>query len=111
YLGRRVWARWDGRLVRIFNERLEQIALHVKHEPGRFSTQSQHIAGPKISSVERGAAWLLGQVRRLGPCSLRWAQAMLQTRGVDGARVLQGLLNLAHRHPGAAIGPASDLAL
>jgi transposase len=111
YLGRRVWARWDGRLVRIFNERLEQIALHVKHEPGRFSTQSQHIAGPKISGVERGAAWLLGQVRRLGPCSRRWAEAMLQARGVEGVRVLQGLLNLAHRHPGAAIERACDVAL
>jgi transposase len=111
YLGRRVWARWDGRLVRIFNERLEQIALHVRHEPGRFSTQSQHIAGPKISGVERGAAWLLGQVRRLGPCSLRWAEAMLQARGVEGVRVLQGLLNLAHRHPGDAIERACDVAL
>jgi hypothetical protein len=111
YLGRRVWARWDGRLVRIFNERLEQIALHVKHEPGRFSTQSQHIAGPKISGVERGAVWLLGQVRRLGPCSLRWAEAMLQARGVEGVRVLQGLLNLAHRHPSDAIERACDVAL
>ncbi len=111
YLGRRVWARWDGRLVRVFNERLEQIALHVRHEPGRFSTQSQHIAGPKISGVERGAAWLLGQVRRLGPCSLRWAEAMLRARGVEGARVLQGLLNLAHRHPGDAIERACDVAL
>jgi hypothetical protein len=110
YLGRRVWARWDGRLVRIFNERLEQIALHVKHEPGRFSTQSAHIAGPKISGVERGAAWLLGQVRRLGPHSLRWAEAMLQARGVEGVRVLQGLLNLAHRHPGDAIERACDVA-
>jgi transposase len=111
YLARQVWARWDGRLVRVFNDRLEQIALHVKHEPGRFSTQSQHIAGPKISGVERGAAWLLGQVRRLGAHSLRWAEAMLQARGVEGVRVLQGLLNLAHRHPGAAIEHACDIAL
>jgi transposase len=111
YLARRVWARWDGHLVRIFNERLEQIALHVQHEPGRFSTQSQHICGPKISGVERGAAWLLGQVRRLGSCSLRWAEAMLQARGVEGVRVLQGLLNLAHRHPCDAIERACDIAL
>ena len=47
YLARRVWVRWDARLVRIFNDRLEQIAVHVKHEPGRFSTQPQHIAGPE----------------------------------------------------------------
>ncbi len=111
YLARGVWARWDGRLVRIFNDKLEQIAVHARHEPGRFSTQSQHICGPKISGVERGAAWLLGQVRRLGPCSLRWAEAMLQARGVEGVRVLQGLLNLAHRHPCAAIERACDIAL
>ena len=55
-------------------------------------------------------AWLLGQVRRLGPCSLRWAEAMLQARGVEGVRVLQGLLNLAHRHPGDAIERACDVA-
>jgi transposase len=83
-LARRVWVRWDGRMVRIFNERLEQIAVHVQHEPGRCSTQSQHISGPKISGVERGAAWLLGQVRRLGPHSRRWAEAMLAARGVEG---------------------------
>jgi transposase len=111
YLGRRVWARWDAHLVRLFNERLEQIAVHVRHEPGRFSTQSQHISGPKISGVERGAAWLLGQVRRLGPHSLRWAEAMLGARGVEGVRVLQGLLNLAHRHPGDAIERACAIAL
>jgi hypothetical protein len=111
YLGRRLWVRWDGRLVRLFNDRLEQIAVHIKHEPGRFSTQSQHIAGPKISGVERGAAWLLGQVRRLGPHSLRWAEAMIQARGVEGVRVLQGLLNLAHRYSSDAIERACDIAL
>jgi hypothetical protein len=37
YLGRRVWVRWDGRTVRLFNHRLEQIALHVRREPGRLA--------------------------------------------------------------------------
>jgi transposase len=111
YLARQVWVRWDGRLVRVFNDKLEQIAMHGRHEPGRFSTHSQHISGAKISGVERGAAWLLGQVRRLGPHSLRWAEAMIEARGVEGVRVLQGLLNLAHRHPCAAIERACDIAL
>ena len=61
YLGRTVWVRWDTRLVRIFNERWEQIAVHVKHEPGRFSTQRAHLAAEKISAVERGADWLLSR--------------------------------------------------
>jgi transposase len=111
YLARRVWVRWDGRLVRVFNDKQEQIAVHVKHEPGRFSTQSQHLASRKISGIERGATWLLGQVRRLGPHSLRWAEAMIAARGVEGMRVLQGLLNLAHRHPCDAIEHACDIAL
>lgn len=111
YLSRQVWVRWDARLVRIFNERLEQIAMHARHEPGRFSTQSQHIGGPKISGVERGSVWLLGQVSRLGPGCRRWAEAMLAARGVEGVRVLQGLLNLAHRHPCSAIERACDIAL
>jgi hypothetical protein len=111
YLGRTVWARWDGRVVRVFNDRLEQIALHVKRQPGRFSTQREHLADPKISGVERGAAWLLAKIRRLGTQSSRWAEAMLEARGIEGVRVLQGLLNLAHRYPGAAIEQACDTAL
>jgi transposase len=110
YLARHVWVRWDGRLVRLFNDRFESIAVHAKQPPGRFSTQGQHIASQKINSVERGAAWLLGQVRPLGPHSVRWAEALLQVRGVEGVRVLQGLLSLARRHPHEAIEHACDVA-
>lgn len=59
YLGRKVWVRWDARLVRIFNSRLQQVALHVRHEPGRFSTQGKHLPAEKISGIERGSTWLL----------------------------------------------------
>jgi len=110
YLARPVWVRWDARLVRIFNQRLEQIALHVKHEPGRFSTQGQHIAAEKISGVERGAAWLLAQTRRLGTHSTRWSEAVIAVRGIEGVRVLQGLLSLARRHPCALIERACEVA-
>ena len=48
YLSRRVWVRWDGRLVRVFNARMEQIAVHAQHEPGRFSTDVKHIASRKV---------------------------------------------------------------
>jgi transposase len=111
YLARQVWVRWDSRLVRIFNDKWEQIAIHTRHEAGRFSTDAQHIASRKISGIERGTAWLLGQVRRFGPHSLRWAEAMIEARGVEGIRVLQGLLNLAHRHSTDAIEQACDIAL
>jgi transposase len=111
YLGRRVWARWDGRLVRIFNERLELIATHVHHEPGRFSTQRVHIADEKISGVERGAVWLLGQTRRIGIEAARWSEAVVQSRGIEGVRVLQGLLALANQHPHESLEKACAIAL
>jgi transposase len=110
YLARRLWVRWDARMVRVFNERMEQVAVHVKHEPGRFSTQPVHIAAEKISGVERGAAWHLARARRLGPQSTRWAEAVIATRGVEGVRVLIGLLSLAERHPTAAIERACEIA-
>ena len=93
-----VWARWDARLVRIFNSRLEQIAVHVRQEPGRFSTLGEHLVAEKISGVERGAVWLLSKTQSIGPHAQEWAETMLQTRGIEGLRVLQGLLSLSKRH-------------
>ena len=110
YLGRRVWVRWDGRIVRIFNERMESIAVHVRREPGRFSTQDKHIASEKISRVERGAAWLLERVRRIGSHAGRWAENMMRTRGVEGVRVLHGLLSLADKQPWSSVERACEIA-
>ena len=110
YLGRAVWVRWDGRLVRVFNERMELIATHLQRAPGRFSTLPQHLDDRKISGVERGAEWLLGRVRRLGPHCTRWAEAMLHERGIAGVRVLQGLLSLAGRHAVGDLERACDIA-
>ena len=98
YVGQSVWARWDGRVVRIFNERLVSIALHAQQLPGKFSTHDQHVVTQKINAVEHGAEYLLTKVRRLGVGCTRWAEAMLQSRGVAGVRVLQGLLHLARKH-------------
>ena len=111
YLAREVWVRWDSRLVRIFNDRLEQIALHPRKEPGGFSTPPEFIDPKKISGVEKGAAWLLSRVTtRLGPKSTAWAEAMIRTRGVEGVRVLMGLLSLSGRHPTSAIEQACEIA-
>ena len=103
--------RWDSRLVRIFNDRMEQIALHPRKEPGGFSTPAEFIDPKKISGVERGAAWLLHRVTtRLGPKSTAWARAMIRARGVEGVRVLLGLLSLSGRHPTSAIEQACEIA-
>ena len=53
YLGRTVWARWDERLVRVFNHRFEQIALHV-----RRAGQVQHLKRTHCTGEDqRCRAW------------------------------------------------------
>jgi transposase len=99
YVGRKVWARWEARLVRIYNLRMEQIALHARAEPGKFSTDGAHIHAHKYALVERGADWLLDRARLIGKYSGTWAEAMFKTRGPQAIRVLQGLLALAEKHP------------
>jgi hypothetical protein len=111
YLGREVWVRWDARLVRIFNHRFEQIAVHTRHEQGRFSTHAQHIAKEKISGLERGAAYLLNRVWVVGPFTRQWSQAIVNARGIEGTRVLQGLLSLTKKHPCEALEKACQIAL
>jgi len=110
YLGRTVWARWESRIVRIFDENMRQIAEHVRKEPGGFGTNDQHISPRKISGIERGAAWMLNKVSLIGPKSAQWGEAMLARRGIEGVRVLQGLLSLAHRHSADSIEKACEIA-
>jgi len=109
--GLRLWVRWDSRLVRIFNEDLEQVTMHAKQSPGRFSTHQSHLADEKIATVERGATWLLGKVAHIGPHAERWAVNMLQQRGVAGVRVLQGLLSLTKKHPSSELEAACEIAV
>ena len=110
YLGRSVWVRLESRLVRIFDDRMRRITEHIRVEPGRFSTHPRHISARKISGVERGSAWMLRKVSLIGPKSARWGEAMLAHRGIEGVRVLQGLMNLTHRHPAEAIEKACEIA-
>src|SRR6185503_7709239 len=110
YLGCEVWVRWNSQVVRILNHRFEQIALHCRQEPGKFSTLHEHVAREKISGVERGAAYLLGKVRLLGPHSLRWYEAAMSEHGVRGMRIIQGLLGLARKYEASQIEAACDTA-
>jgi transposase len=110
FLGRKVWARWDCGVVRIFDHRCRQIAFHSKDEPGRFRTAPEHIASEKISGVERGAAWWLRRVSLIGPHAQCWAEAMVRGRGIQGIRVLMGLNSLWHRHSTSAVEEACRIA-
>lgn len=106
YLGRTLWVRWDSRLVRVLNDRMETICTHAAQPQGKFSTLAEHIASEKISPVERGAEWLLEKVGFIGKNTRNWSQGLVATRGVEAVRVLHGLLNLSRKHPSEVIEKA-----
>lgn len=111
YLGRTIWVRWDRHLVRLFSSSMELIAVHARHQPGAFSTLPAHIASEKIHGIERGVDYLLRKVEAIGSPAHQWAQAMLTSRGIQGVRVLQGLLSLANKHDSRSINRACEIAL
>jgi transposase len=110
YVGRQVWVRHETRLVRIYNTRREQIALHAGAKPGKFTTDPAHLHSRKRHIIERGVDHLLDQCRLIGPLAGTWAEAMHQARGPQGLRVMLGLLHLAEKHPVAALEKAAATA-
>ncbi len=111
YVRRGVWARWDVKMVRLFNDRMEAIAVHVRQEPGKFKTDPAHIHDHKRTLIERGAEWILDRCRLLGRGAGTRAESLYQQRGPESLRVLQGLLALAEKHPAPQLDQACQLAL
>lgn len=111
YVGREVWVRQETRLLRLYNTRREQIALHALAEPGRFTTDPAHLHSRKRHIIERGADYLLDRCRMIGPLTGTWAEAMHQARGPQSLRVMQGLLHLAGKHPAAELEKAARVAI
>jgi transposase len=110
YVGRQVWVRQESRLLRLYNSRREQIALHALAEPGKFTTDPAHLHSRKRHIIERGADYLLDRCRLIGPFTGTWAEAMQQNRGPQSLRVMQGLLQLAGKHPAVQLEKAASVA-
>lgn len=110
YVGRQVWVRQETRLLRLYNSRREQIALHALAEPGKFTTDPAHLHSRKRHIIERGVDYLLDRCRMIGPLTGTWAEAMHQTRGPQSLRVMQGLLQLAEKHPVVELEKAAGVA-
>ncbi len=74
YVRRSVWARWDAKMVRLFNDHMAPIAVHVRQEPGKFCTDpgpiSTTTSAPSLHAAPSGfwtvvGSW--GRRRALGP--------------------------------------------
>jgi transposase len=111
YVGSKLWVRWDSRLIRIFNSQMDQIAVHAKVSAGKFNTDQRHLASSKISAVERGAEYFLEKICKIGFETGQWAKAMLADRGIEGVRVLQGLMALSSKYPSYLLNQACRTAV
>ena len=111
YVGRTVWVRWDARMMRVFNKRMESVCVHALSDPGRFNTDPNHIHDRKRCLVERGADWMLDRCRLIGKYSGTWAEALFEKRGPQCLRVLQGLLQLAEKYPVKQLEKACERAI
>lgn len=89
---------------------METIATHCTKERGRFSTLNEHIVPKKIHGIEKGVQFLLRKVRFLGSSATRWAEMLIEERGVQSARSLQGLLSLSKKFSSDDMNRACDLA-
>lgn len=108
YIGAVLWVRWDARMVRVFNPRMECVATHRRLEPGQFS-RTLGAAGGRGSLAANLGYWT-SRARRLGPGCARWADAVAGCRGPSAFRVLAGLCRLAEKHSIGALDAACDKA-
>lgn len=108
YIGAQLWVRWDSRTVRVLNQKLQQVAMHVRLEPGSFSHKlgTGGLNGPVIKSCH----YWIDRVSLYGDACREWAQRVYKIRGVESLRAIMGLQGLIKKHAGAAINLACQSA-
>lgn len=109
YIGREVWVRWDGRCVRIFNQRMEQVQMHVRIEPGKF-THTLGVGGWS-TPVRSSCRYWVDRATLVGEACGKWAQTLIDVRGPEALRSVMGLCNLTKKHSAASLDKASIKAL
>lgn len=109
YIGRDVWARWDNKLLRVFNDHFEQVTVHARVQPGQFSRDPNLPAHSR--SVQRTQQYWLTEIDCIGTACGQWTRAMLDARGPTGLRAMLGVLSLARQHSAQRIEAACARAL
>lgn len=109
YVGRQVWVRWDLRTVRIFNERMEQVRIHTRIEPGCFS-RSLGVGGMG-RTVGGSCRYWESRAGLLGEHCGLWAQTAFEGRGPEALRAVMGMCNLVRAHSASALDAACAKAM
>jgi hypothetical protein len=111
HIGRDVWVRFDGRQVRIFDSKLQQIITHTKLDPGRYS-QVRGVRGlDQGGGLDATMRYWQNRAELLGNASAAWAQAAITDRGAAALRSIMGLCQLHRKHSAESINAACQAAM
>lgn len=105
YVGKEVWARWDGAMVRAFNLKMEQIAVHTRLPKGRY-TEVLGVGGCR-GEEKQSLASHRQKVIAMGEHTLSWADGMIASTKEGALRKIHGLLQLNGKYPNARINEAA----
>lgn len=97
YVGRETWVRWDAAMVRVFNKKMEPVAVHTRQGKGKFSRALG--VGGCVGSPTQSLGYFRRKVIPMGDYTLRWADAVIASDKDRALRRLQGLLGLKGKHP------------
>lgn len=112
YVGRRLWVRWDSKMMHVLDEDMAPVVSHVRLEPGRFS-HCLGARGLRKGSVHHTSLYWMDRAALLGPFAGKWAAATARNRPDHCIRVIQGLLSLhaGGKHRAEQIDKACEVAL
>jgi hypothetical protein len=91
-------------MVRLFNERMEQVACHVRLEPGKFS-RALGVRGLH-GTIKQSADYWHSRAAALGEAAGRWARRALDARGAEAIRSIMGLCDLAKKRRATDVNAA-----
>ncbi len=109
FIGRQLWVRWDSRCIRIFNERMEQVAMHTRIEAGKFSRSLG--AGGWSAPVLSSCRYWINRTAVMGESCGDWARAAFNVRGPESLRAIMGLCELIKKHSAVALNTACAKAI
>jgi transposase len=109
WIGRKVWAQWDGRRVAILNDKQECLITHARLEPGKF-TRTRDVRGLDGGVAFNIQRWTR-QAATFGSAASLWATQSVEKRGAEALRSIMGLCALARTHRPAHIDAACAKAL
>jgi hypothetical protein len=110
FVGQRLTVHYNALWVKAFYK-TERIAFHRKADPGRFTTDKNHLPDKKSLSTEEYVKRLLNQSQKIGPQCRLWAFQALKVRKQLALRAVQGVVRLTGRYSQETINLACGQAV